>query len=211
MVEFPHHAQRSLLVVMSGPSGAGKSTLLRRFLLHNPDFVMSISVTTRTPRTGEVDGRDYAFVSGEEFQRRLAAKEFLEHAQVFGRHWYGTPRGFIEARFAEGRSVIKDIDVQGAAQIRGNYPDAVLVYVVPPSRDEIEKRLRSRSTETEDSIRSRLAACDAELAQWRAYDYLVINDDLERAAADLTAVVAAHRMRIARCAARQADRGPLSR
>jgi guanylate kinase len=198
MAEFPHHAERSLLVVMSGPSGAGKSTLLRRFLHLNPDFLMSISVTTRSPRPGEVDGRDYSFVPTEEFQRRLVAREFLEHAQVFGQHWYGTPRGFIEARFAEGRSVIKDIDVQGAAQIRSNYPDAVLVYVVPPSREEIERRLRSRASETHESIARRLDACEEELSRWRSYDYLIVNDDLDHAAADLTALVRAHRLRIAR-------------
>ncbi len=201
MAEFPHHAGRSLLVVMSGPSGAGKSTLLRRFLHLNPDFLMSISVTTRGPRPGEIDGRDYSFVAREEFARRLAAHEFLEHAQVFGENWYGTPRGFIEARFAEGRSMIKDIDVQGAAQIRQNYPDAVLVYVVPPSRAEIERRLCSRASETNESIARRLDACEDELAQWRAYDYLIINDDLDHAAADLTALVRGHRLKVSRVTA----------
>jgi len=196
--EFPSHAVPSLFVVMSGPSGAGKSTLLRRFLHLNHDFLMSISVTTRSPRPGEVEGRDYYFVDQAEFQKRLAAGDFLEHAQVFGTHWYGTPRQFIEARFAEGRSVIKDIDVQGAAQIRRNYPGAVFVYVVPPSVADIERRLRGRSSESEESIQRRLAACTFELDQWHAYDYLVINDDLEKAAQDLTALIRAHRLRITR-------------
>lgn len=198
MADFPSHAPPSLFVVMSGPSGAGKSTLLRRFLHLNHDFLMSISVTTRAPRPGEVEGRDYYFVDQAEFRRRIAAGDFLEHAQVFGAHWYGTPRQFIEARFAEGRSVIKDIDVQGAAQIRRNYPGAVFVYVVPPSREDIERRLRGRSTESEEAVQRRLAAVASELEQWKAYDYLVINDDLEKAAQDLTALIRTHRLRISR-------------
>jgi guanylate kinase len=196
--EFPCHAGPSLFVVMSGPSGAGKSTLLRRFLHLNHDFLMSISVTTRASRPGEVEGRDYYFVDQAEFRRRTEVGDFIEHAQVFGTHWYGTPRQFIEARFAEGRSVIKDIDVQGATQIKQNYPGAVFVYVVPPSLAEIERRLRGRSTESEEAIQRRLAACTFELAQWRAYDYLVINDDLDKAALDLSALVRAHRLRISR-------------
>lgn len=180
---------------MSGPSGAGKSTLLRRFLHLNHDFLMSISVTTRPPRPGEVEGRDYYFVDQTEFRRRIAAGDFIEHAQVFGTHWYGTPRQFIDARFAEGRSVIKDIDVQGAAQIRRNYPSAVFVYVVPPSKEDIERRLRGRSTESEEAIQQRLSAVASELEQWKSYDYLVINDDLEHAAHDLTALIRTHRLR----------------
>lgn len=183
---------------MSGPSGAGKSTLLRRFLHRNPDFLMSISVTTRAPRPGEVDGRDYYFTSPEDFDRRRQAGEFLESAQVFGTHWYGTPRAFIEDRFSESRSVIKDIDVQGADQIRANYPGALFVYVVPPSTDEIERRLRDRGTEQEASIKERLAACAGELARWRDYEYLIINGDLDHAEDDLAAVVRAHRLRINR-------------
>jgi len=196
-IGFPSHQPPSVFVVMSGPSGAGKSTLLRRFLHRNPDFLMSISVTTRAPRAGEVDGRDYYFTSPDDFAQRRAAGEFLESAQVFGSHWYGTPRPFIEARFAEGRSVIKDIDVQGADQIRHNYPGALFVYVVPPSVVEIEKRLRGRETEPEDAIQSRLAACADELRRWQDYDSLIINADLDHAEDDLAAVVRAHRLRIA--------------
>lgn len=193
---FPRHAGPSVFVVMSGPSGAGKSTLLRRFLHRNPDFLMSISVTTRPPRAGEVDGRDYDFLSEGDFHLRRQRGDFIECAQVFGRHWYGTPRAFIEDRFAENRSVIKDIDVQGADQIRASYPKALFVYVVPPSHDEIEQRLRGRSTETEESIQARLQASKAELARWRDYQYLIINTDLDQAEEDLAAIVRSHRLRI---------------
>lgn len=183
---------------MSGPSGAGKSTLLRRFLHRNPDFLMSISVTTRAPRTGEIHGRDYYFTTPEDFEQRRLAGEFLECAQVFGTHWYGTPRAFIEDRFGESRSVIKDIDVQGADQIRANYPGALFVYVVPPSTEEIERRLRDRATEPEAAIQQRLAACAGELERWQDYEYLIINADLDQAEDDLAAVVRAHRLRIHR-------------
>ena len=197
-VEFPSLPSRSVLVVMSGPSGAGKSTLLKRFIAGNDDFRMSLSTTTRPPRIGERHGIDYDFVSCEEFQRRVDDGLFIEHAQVFAKHWYGTPRGFIEDCFGSGLSVIKDIDVQGAAQIRANVPGALLVYVVPPSIDEIEQRLRTRSSDSVDSITRRLRAAGEELAHWRSYDYLVINDDLDRAAGDLDAIVRSHRLRIGR-------------
>jgi guanylate kinase len=197
-VEFPSLPSRHVLVVMSGPSGAGKSTLLERFLAGNPDFRKSLSTTTRPPRIGERHGLDYDFVSQDEFQRRVDERLFIEHAQVFAKHWYGTPRGFIEDCFANDLSVIKDIDVQGAAQIRANVPGALLLYVVPPSADEIERRLRTRSSDSADSITRRLRAAGEELAHWRSYDYLVINDDLERATADIEAIVRSHRLRIGR-------------
>lgn len=197
MLSFPTPGHQSLLVLISGPSGAGKSTLLRRFLRDHDDFAMSISVTTRPPRPGERDGVDYHFSSAEDFTRRLDQGEFVESAQVFGQHHYATPRTFIDQRFAEGRSVIKDIDVQGATQIRGSFPDAILVFVVPSSQSEIERRLRSRNTEGEESVQRRLHEAERELAQWPNYDYLVINDDLERAANDLGAIVRVARLRIA--------------
>lgn len=196
MDTFPRHSVRSLLVVVSGPSGAGKSTLIRHFLAEHSDFSMSISVTTRPPRAGECEGVDYHFVSLEEFTRRVAANEFLEYAQVFGTHFYGTPRSFIRDRFAEGRSVIKDIDIQGAEHIRRNFPGVISVFVVPPRQEDIENRLRSRSTESEDAIRRRLLECNIELAQWRSYDYLIINDDVDRVVSDLGAIIRGERLRI---------------
>ncbi|MBA3685432.1 MAG: guanylate kinase [Planctomycetes bacterium] len=197
-VEFPSLPGRQVFVVMSGPSGAGKSTLLECFLAGNPDFRKSLSTTTRPPRIGERHGIDYDFVSTDEFQRRVDEGLFIEHFQVFAKHWYGTPRFFIEDCFAKKLSVIKDLDVQGAAQIRGNVPSALLVYVVPPSADEIERRLRTRSSDSADSITRRLRAVGDELAHWRSYDYLVINDDLDRATSDLEAIVRSHRLKIGR-------------
>ncbi len=196
--EFPTLPSPQVFVVMSGPSGAGKSTLLERFLAGNPDFRKSLSTTTRPPRIGERHGIDYDFVSTDEYQRRVDQGLFIEHFQVFAKHWYGTPRAFIEECFAKQLSVIKDLDVQGAAQIRANLPEALLVYVVPPSSDEIERRLRTRSSDSADSITRRLRAVGDELAHWRSYDYLVINDDLTRATADLEAIVRSHRLRIGR-------------
>lgn len=192
---YPAPGQQSLFLVLSGPSGSGKSTVIQRFLRANPDFIRCLSVTTRAPRGQERDGIDYFFTSADEFSRRVGANQFLEHAVVFGRHHYGTPRTFVEENLRAGRSVIKDVDVQGALRIRQTFPAAVQVFVVPPSRAEIERRLRARATDDEDTIRRRLEEADAELAQWDQYDYLIINDDLDRAVADLTAVVRAEQLR----------------
>lgn len=205
MAEYPALMPAPFLLLISGPSGAGKSTLLRRFLERNQGFAMSISATTRAPRAGERDGIDYHFLDHHEFERRVAAGEFLEHARVFGRHWYGTPRAFVEDCFRQGLCVIKDIDVQGAAQLRGNMDRLVQVFVVPPDRAAIEERLRARNSENEDSVTRRLRACDAELSRWREYDYLVVNDDLDRACADVEAVVRAYRLSVKPAA--HAERG----
>src|SRR3954470_17690734 len=179
MTTYPAHSGQCLFLVVTGPSGAGKSTLIRRFLEYHPEFTVSISATTRAPRAGEANGVDYWFVDDAEFARRIRSDELLEHAQVFGSHFYGTPRSFIEERFAHGMSVIKDIDVQGAAQIRNSFPQAVFVFVVPPQRGQIESRLRGRGTDSEASIQRRLLEAEVELAHWRDYDFLVYNDELE--------------------------------
>ncbi len=191
---YPHPGPQSLFFVLSGPSGAGKSTVIKKFLRGNPDFVGCLSVTTRAPRGQERDGVDYFFTSAEEFSRRSSANQFLEHAVVFGRHHYGTPRTFVEENLRAGRSVIKDVDVQGALRIRQTFPAAVQVFVVPPSQAEIERRLRARATDDDDTIRRRLEESEAELAQWDQYDYLVLNDDLDQAVRDLTAIVRAEQL-----------------
>ena len=195
MSSYPAHGDQTMFVVLSGPSGAGKSTLITSFLAAEPDFVRCLSVTSRPPRGDESDGRDYFFVSQERFQGLVLDGAFLEHAQVFGQHSYGTPRSFVAENFAAGRSVIKDVDVQGAIQIRRSFPAAMQIFVVPPSRAEIERRLRGRGTESEDAIRRRLGEAELELAQWAEYDYLVFNDSIEQAVADLRAVVRAERLK----------------
>ncbi len=195
---FPTHGPAALFVVLSGPSGAGKSTLMQRFVERYPDFVRCLSVTTRPPRGSEKNGVDYQFVSDEEFANCVEHDQLLEHAQVFGKHSYGTPRSFVDEQLDAGRSVIKDVDVQGAFTIRGTFPGALHVFVVPPNRQEIERRLRSRGTETEEAIRRRLNEADRELGVWDRYDYLIINQDIERAVDDLAVIVAAERLRVRR-------------
>ncbi len=196
LTRFPSHGPQALFIVLSGPSGAGKSTLMDRFASEHDDFVRCLSVTTRSPRGAEKDGVDYFFVNEGEFSRRVEENDLLEHAQVFGRHHYGTPRAFIESSLASGRSVIKDVDVQGALTIRGTFPSAVHVFVVPPSRAEIERRLRSRGTDSPDAIRRRLVEAERELGLWDRYDYLIINEDLGRAVQELTTIVSAERLKV---------------
>lgn len=191
---YPRPGSQAVFLVLSGPSGAGKSTVIQRFLRANPDFIRCLSVTTRAPRGQERDGVDYLFTSADEFSRRSSANQFLEHAVVFGKHHYGTPRTFVEENLRAGRSVIKDVDVQGALRIRQTFPAAIQVFVVPPSQAEIERRLRARATDDDDTIRRRLEESEAELAQWDQYDYLVLNDDLDQAVRDLTAIVRAEQL-----------------
>jgi len=192
---YPTHGQQALFLVLSGPSGSGKSTVIHRFLSRNPGVVRCLSVTTRAPRGAEQDGVDYFFTTPEEFRHRIDAGAFLEHATVFGRHSYGTTRAFVEEHLAAGRGVIKDVDVQGALQIRLSFPQAVQIFIVPPTHAEIERRLRGRGTEDEDTIRRRLDEAEAELARWSEYDYLIFNDDLEQAVRDLEAVVKAEQLK----------------
>lgn len=205
-MSYPARRSEGLFVVLSGPSGAGKSTLIQRFLADHPHFMRCLSVTTRAPRGQERDGVDYFFTTAEAFRQRAAAGEFLEHAEVFGR-CYGTPRGFVTDHLAAGRGVIKDMDVQGAATLRQTFPAAIQVFTAPADRAEIERRLRSRGTDSDEVIARRLAEADAELAQWHRYDYLVINDDLDRAVADLAAVVRAEVLRVAESVSVAGSRG----
>jgi guanylate kinase len=180
--------------VLSGPSGAGKSTLLRRFLETRPDWVESVSATTRAPRPGEEAGVDYFFLSSDEFARRVAADGFLEHATVFGKNSYGTPRDFVEKHLLQGHNVIADLDVQGGQQVKARMPEAVLIFVAPPDAQTLEQRLRGRGTEDEASIARRLAEAAKELSCWECYDFVVVNGDLEKAVVDLTNIVTAARM-----------------
>jgi len=189
--------KREMLLVLSGPSGAGKSSLIDSFLAARPEFVRSISATTRAPRGGERDGMDYHFLDQGRFDDMVERGAFLEHATVFGSDSYGTPRAFVEQQFAESRSVIMDIDVQGARQIRSAMPDdSVLVFVAPPTREELARRLRGRGTDDEGSITRRLTTAEGEVACWVEYDYLIINDNLDSALRKLHAVVTAERIKV---------------
>lgn len=171
---------KTKLFVISAPSGAGKTSLVKELMRDAPDVAFSVSYTTRPQRAGEVNGRDYFFVSRAEFERMVAAGEFLEHARVFDNH-YGTARAQIEEKLAEGRHVILEIDWQGAQQVRAAWPQCVSVFILPPSRVELERRLRGRGTDSDAVIARRLRDAVEEMSHWEEFDYVVVNDDFSAA------------------------------
>ena len=188
------------LLVVSGPSGAGKGTLVSHLIKQRPDCVFSVSATTRPRRSTEVEGREYMFLTKDEFERRRAAGYFLETAEVHG-NLYGTPVEMVDSRVRAGRVVVLDVDVQGGASVRRVRPDAVSVFVYPPSLDSLRARLAARATDSPEVIDQRIANAPAELAQWVHYDYVVMNEQLERAQAQLVAIhdaehVRVHRLRV---------------
>lgn len=188
-------ARRGLMFVLSSPSGAGKTTLSRMLLAEDAQVDLSISVTTRPPRPGEIDGRHYHFISQREFETMAAEGGLLEWARVFGR-CYGTPREPVEAALAAGRDMLFDIDWQGTQQLREKTPtDLVSVFVLPPSGPELERRLRARAQDGEDVIRARMTKAADEMSHWAEYDYVVINNDLDRTFADVRAILAAERLK----------------
>ena len=198
MTPWPILPSPARLLVVSGPSGSGKSTVIQRACALEPGLVRCLSCTTRAPRGTERDGVDYWFLTQAEFDRRAAEGGFLEHAVVFGKASYGTPRTFVEEQLAAGRSVVKDVDVQGAALIRHSFPQAVHIFLIPPNAADVERRLRGRGTDAEDVVARRLAEAEREVSHWRAYDHLIVNAEVERAAADLLAVLRASALRIPR-------------
>jgi guanylate kinase len=173
---------RGRLIMISGPSGAGKTTLVRKLFERCPGLKRSVSATTRSARRGEQDGIDYHFLTEEEFARRRAAGDFLECFQVFGQgHWYGTLASEVTPSLAESKAIVLEIDVQGAMAVLERYPQAVTIFVRPSSAEELERRLRGRASETEESIRRRLEAARHELASAGRYRFEVVNDDIDRA------------------------------
>ena len=190
-------AERGILIVLSGPSGAGKSTVIARLIQRRQDIRFSVSATTRPPRPGETEGKDYYFRSHEEFLHMIDADAFLEHAEYVGNR-YGTPAEPVERDLAAGYNVLLDIEVQGAAQVMARRPDAVSVFLCPPSLAELERRLRGRGTDTEEKIASRLAQARREYAQIKHYTYIVVNDDADEAARELDAIITAQLCRTER-------------
>ena len=170
---------RGILTVISGFSGSGKGTIMKALLERHKNYALSVSATTRSPREGEVDGREYFFKTKEEFQEMISKNQFIEYAQYVD-HYYGTPRGYVERCLSEGRDVILEIEVQGARKVKEMIPEAVLVFVTPPSARELRERLIGRGTETMEVIESRLSRASEEAAAMKDYDYLLINDDLDQ-------------------------------
>src|SRR5262245_27004873 len=177
---------RGKLFVVAAPSGAGKTTLVRNLMQRQPSLRFSISCTTRAKREKEVDGRDYFFVDKAKFNQMIAANEFLEHAQVFD-NFYGTPRAQVEGILEAGESVLLEIDWNGARQIRAAMPEARSIFILPPSRQALEQRLRARATDSDEVIARRLRDSIADMSHWNEFDFVIVNDDFERATGDLEA------------------------
>jgi guanylate kinase len=195
LAEATTMTRRGLMLVLSSPSGAGKTTLARRLLALEPQLKLSISVTTRKPRPGEVEGRDYFFRDEAEFDRMRDAGEFLEWARVHS-NFYGTPRSAVMAALARGEDVLFDIDWQGARQLRESASaDLVRVFVLPPSVPELLKRLTVRATDSADVIEARMAEAVNEISHWAEYDYVVVNADLDRSVAQLHTILTAEQLR----------------
>ena len=189
-------SEKGKLLVISGPSGAGKSTVVFKAIEGRSDVCFSTSVTTRSPRPGEVDGREYFFIDFKRFHEMVENDELLEHAE-YVTNCYGTPRAYVEQRLNEGMNVVLDIEVLGARQVRKKMPGAVLIFIAPPSLIELERRLRGRGTDTEEAVQGRLARARQEYQEADFYDYLIINDDAEKAAKQLGAIIEAEHCRFA--------------
>ncbi len=188
--------RKGLLLILSSPSGAGKSTLAKRLMAWDDTLRFSVSATTRPPRPGEQDGREYYFKSRPEFEAMVAAGEMLEHAEVFG-NLYGSPKGPVQQAMAEGRDTLFDIDWQGGQQIRNSSlgRDVVSIFVLPPSIGELEARLRGRAQDSDEVIAGRMAKSRDEISHWGEYDYVIVNKDIEQAFEELLTILKAERMR----------------
>jgi len=190
--------RRGLMFVLSSPSGAGKTTISRRMLEVDPALALSISVTTRARRSNEIDGRDYHFIAQDRFHSMIENKELLEHANVFDHH-YGTPAKYVHDRLAHGADVLFDIDWQGTRQLAAkNRGDLVSVFILPPSMQELERRLRTRAQDSDTTVAKRMAKAAAEISHWQEYDYVLVNDDLETTISSVTCILQAERLRRAR-------------
>ena len=183
---------KGILIVVSGFSGAGKGTLMKRLVSDYDNYALSVSMTTRQPRTGEVDGREYFFSTKEEFEKKIEEEGLVEYA-CYGGNYYGTPREYVEKKLEEGKDVILEIEIQGALKIKQKFPTALLLFVMPPSAAELKRRLVGRGTETEDVIEKRLKRATEEAEGIENYDYIVINDNLEECVREMHGLImAAH-------------------
>lgn len=189
-------ARRGLMLVLSSPSGAGKTTMSKRLLANDPQISLSVSATTRKPRPGEIEGQDYHFVSADQFDGLVATGQLLEWAHVFGNR-YGTPRTPVEAALTEGRDILFDIDWQGTQQLRQSQAggDLVSIFLLPPSLDELEQRLRSRAADSQDVITQRMSRAADEISHWAEYDYILVNDDPGQCLHEIRAILTTERLR----------------
>jgi guanylate kinase len=195
-------ARRGLMLVLSSPSGAGKTTMSKRLLANDPQIGMSVSATTRPPRVGEIDGQDYHFVSQDQFDHMVAIGQFLEWATVFGNR-YGTPRAPVETALAEGRDILFDIDWQGTQQLRQSQAggDLVSIFLLPPSLEELEQRLKTRAADSDDVITQRMSRAADEISHWAEYDYILVNDDPGQCLHEIRSILTTERLQ------RQRQRG----
>ncbi len=189
--------KKGLIVVISAPSGAGKTTLCKRLLQNLPSFNWSVSFTTRRPRKNEIEGVDYYFVSREEFQKMVEDQKFVEWAEVHGQ-LYGTSSNLLNKAIEAGKDVVLEVDVEGGTRIKKNYPQTVLIFLLPPSWQELEKRLKNRRTEDHERLKERIKQAKKEIEYAPYYDYLIVNDDINRALEDLTAIIRTERCRMNR-------------
>lgn len=190
-------SHKGLLIVVSGPSGSGKGTVLSKVFSMNKDMFYSVSATTRAPRPGEVNGKQYYFLTREEFEQKINDGGMLEYASYCG-NYYGTPLAAVEKKCNAGSDVVLEIEVQGAMQVKKACPDCVTVFIVPPSAEELERRLRGRGTESDEVIKNRLETAVSEIEFAKKYDYIVVNDDVETAARKIDSIVAAEKCKSSR-------------
>ena len=187
--------RRGLMLVLSSPSGAGKSTISRALLKGHPDLAMSVSATTRPIRPGELDGKDYFFLDTDKFKSMVAENQFLEHAKVFDNR-YGTPRGPVEDALRAGKDVLFDVDWQGTQQLKQNArDDLVSIFILPPSIEELERRLYTRAQDSEEVVKSRMSKATSEMSHWAEYDYIIVNENIAQSVAEAEAILAAERLR----------------
>lgn len=189
--------RKGLLIVVSGPSGAGKGTICKKMLESNTKIMASVSATTRAPRAGEEDGRNYFFINKEHFEEMKEQDEFLEYAKVYD-NYYGTPKKYVLDNLNCGNDVLLEIDIAGALQIKESFRDGVFIFILPPSMEELKKRIVGRGTESEEDIKKRYGAALDEIHQVIKYDYAVINDDVDRALIDVESILRAERCKVSR-------------